>query len=274
MEGRTGSPAGARSRHSSTFISLPFLLNGLLFFSYPVPAPPPTALKLLMLKLATLPQLGHLLIFTSGTNSLPSAPFFNIETSRLAFAFMLLVVLVVVVVMDEEEGRTARGGSEPVDSALVDKRGRLVPDAENDARPTLRANVIGYLLYSSSASLLDLCAGKLATLAERTGAGIDCASLIVEYTPCARCGLATLDLYAFIAGSRSSPVPTLILCPSFGGAEKLYTLALHAFEPSVQPGMTFLSVFSGARRSHAERLAFGGQRTSRIRRAFMMVPDW
>lgn len=122
---------------SSILASLPFRLKGLRFFSY---APTLTLPQLLPSKLI-LPPLGILRIFTSGTNSFPSAPFFKIGTSRLR--------------LDVD---TKAGGNDRVESALLESTGRppAVVAAENEPRESdRRANVIGYLLYISSASDLD-----------------------------------------------------------------------------------------------------------------------
>ena len=210
----------SRSSCSSMLVSLPFRLNGLRFRSYP----PTLALPRLLPSYPMLPPLGIRRIFTSGTSSLPSAPFFRIGTSRRR-------PVVEVDAEDVEMAVSAACGSERVESALLESAGRREPAAEKDERDSeRRENTIGYLLYSSSASERERCAGMLASDAVLAFLGfvfvVNSGGTAAPGETADRCELATKDRWAFIDESRASPVLGFAIPPSFGGVEKLYTLAL------------------------------------------------
>lgn len=140
-----------------------------------------------------------------------------------------------------------------------------------------RANVSEYLLYSSSAALCERLGGAgvvvngIAGTEAEAVSDVSLVSLIVEYTPPERCELATKLLYA-------RPMPSW---PPDGddlsdGAANEYTLARHACEPSVHPGIGLRSVVRAydAVQSNALRFGGSGHSAALMRCAAIITPDW
>ena len=233
----------------STLASLFWRLSGLRFLLATEPIVLSAALVLLQ-DVLELPSMLDMLEFTRriltlGTSRRPSAPGATRETSRARAERV------------EPVGEVER----PAPRVWF---WREVRDSER------RVNEAEYCLHIFSVLGSNARCGRDGVDELRLGtasvAGLFSPS--VEWTPRERCGLATYEPYARTAASSASGV-----VKSRGGA-KLYTLARHALEPSVHPGIGLLSssgsLWTG--KPQAVRFGFSGQSAAWMRRAAIMMP--